>query len=301
MDIDAIRLNLNQDSIHVLQLIIAIIMFGVALDLKLSDFKDVVKKPKSLVAGLFGHYLLFPIFTYLLIVTFETRASISLGLAMVAICPAGNLANLFTHMGRGNTAVSVGLTSLTTLLAVFTMPVSLIFMGRFIPGSEVLLSEISINTAEIIQGVFVVLALPLMIGMLISKNAPGIALKLKKVMSKLSIIFLIIFIIGALAANFQHFIDYIHMIVGIVFVHNLLSLATGLIVGKLASVSAEDIKGITFPMSVKNTALGLALVFQFFEGLGGMALIVAWWGISQITLGLILSTMMKKKLQVSVA
>lgn len=293
MDIDLIRLNLNQDSMVVLKIIIAIIMLGVALDLKVSDFIATMKKPKALFAGLLNHYLLFPALTYALIIAFNLRPSIALGLALVAICPAGNLANLFTHRSHGKTAISVGLTSITTLLSVFTMPISLIFLGRFIPGSEELLSQISINTYEIIEGVFIVLGLPLGLGMLISKYAESAAIILRKFMSKISLIFLLIFIVGALAANFQHFINYIHMIVGIVFLHNILAFASGWLVAKVIKADSADMKGISFPMGVKNTALGLALVFQFFEGLGGMALIVAFWGITQITFGFIISQLWK--------
>lgn len=295
MDIDLVRLNLNQNSINVLKVIIGLIMFGVALDLKIEDFRGLSKNLKSLVAGLAGHYLIFPALTYIMILVLGLRPSIALGLSMVAICPAGNLANLFTNNAKGNTAISVGITSVTTLLAMFTMPISLMMLGRFIPGAEPLLTEIKIDSFEMLEGVFIIMGIPLIAGMTLTKFKESLAQKLKKILGKLSFVFLLFFIVGALAANFQHFIDYIHMIVAVVLLHNVLALATGLLISKITQLETFDTKGIVFPICVKNTALGLALVFQFFQGMGGMALIVAWWGITQITMGIITSTYYKKK------
>ncbi len=294
MDIDLVRLNLNQNSINVLKIIIGLIMFGVALDLKIEDFRRLSQNLKPLLLGLLGHYILFPLLTYLMILVFGLRPSIALGLAMVSICPAGNLANLFSNTAKGNTAISVGVTSLTTLLAMFTMPVSLMFLGNLIPGANALLTEIQINTLEMLEGVFVIMGIPLIAGMALTKFNESLSSKLKKVLGKLSFVFLLVFIVGALVANFQHFMNYIHMIVGVVLAHSILAILTGIIISKAAGLNSFDMKGILFPISVKNTALGLALVFQFFHGMGGMALIVAWWGITQITMGILISTYFKK-------
>ena len=106
-------------------------------------------------------------------------------------------------------------------------------------------------------------------------------------MSKVSVAFLLLFVIGALAANYHHFLTYFHLILGVVFVLNVMVLLSGYFISKMMRLTDSDARAVTIVMGIKNSALGLAMVFQFFQGMGGMAMIVAWWGISQITMGLV--------------
>jgi BASS family bile acid:Na+ symporter len=116
---------------------------------------------------------------------------------------------------------------------------------------------------------------------------PVFSQKFQKIMSKVSVAFLLLFVIGALAANYHHFFTYFHMILGVVFVLNVAVLLSGYFISKMMRLSDADARAVTIVMGIKNSALGLAMVFQFFQGMGGMAMIVAWWGISQITMGLV--------------
>ena len=287
MDIDLVRLNLNENSMNILKLIIALIMYGVALDLKISDFKTLFKNPLGLAGGFIAQYILFPILVMTIIYFTDVRPSIALGLIMIAACPSGNLANLITSLSKGNVALSVGLTSTTTLLSMVTMPFIFFFLGSRVSGASALLSEIHINSKEMLEGVFILLGIPMLSGMITAKFFPTFGQKLQKIMSKISMIFLLIFIVGALAANYQHFLAYFHMIVGVVFVLNVLVIFGGYFISRLMGLTEYDARSITVVMGVKNSALGLAMVFQFFQGMGGMAMIVAWWGISQISLSLL--------------
>jgi BASS family bile acid:Na+ symporter len=287
MDIDLVRLNLNQSGMTVLKIIIALIMYGVALDLKISDFKALIKNPKGLAAGFIGQFLIFPLITMAIIYFTDVRPSIALGLVMVAACPSGNLANLVTSLAKGNVALAVGLTSSSTLLAMVTTPFLLFFLGEKIPGAAALLSEIHIGSGEMLEGVFILLGIPLILGMITAKMFPVFSQKFQKIMSKVSVAFLLLFVIGALAANYHHFLTYFHLILGVVFVLNVMVLLSGYFISKMMRLSDADARAVTIVMGIKNSALGLAMVFQFFQGMGGMAMIVAWWGISQITMGLV--------------
>ncbi len=287
MDIDLVRLNLNQNGMNVLKLIIALIMYGVALDLKISDFKALIKNPKGLAAGFISQLIIFPLIAIGIIYFAEVRPSIALGLIMIAACPSGNLANLVTSLAKGNVALSVGLTSTATLLSMLTMPFILLFLGSRVPGAGALLTDVHISIGEMLEGVFILLGIPMILGMLTAKFFPMFSVKFQKIMSKVSIVFLLIFIVGALVANYQHFMAYFHMIVGVVFVLNVLVILSGYFVSKLMGLTEYDCRAVTMVTGVKNSALGLAMVFQFFQGMGGMAMIVAWWGISQISFGLI--------------
>jgi len=297
MDIDLVQLNFDQKSLVILQVIIGIMMFGIALNLQISDFLDLLKKPKELILGLFSHFLIFPLLTIALIYVMQPRASIALGLIVVASCPGGNLSNVFTNLTKGNTALSIGLTSLTTLIASITTPIYLLSLGGMIPQASEILTRVELNPIEVISGIFLILGLPLFLGIISKKNFPLFSIKAHKVLNKFSFLFLVIFIIGALVANFQIFLDNIGSIVIIVLLHNLLAFFIGFSFDKF--ILKDKRKGIAllFNGAIRNTALGLAIVFQFFQGLGGMAIIVAWWGVSQITLSLLVSRLLKGKVK----
>jgi BASS family bile acid:Na+ symporter len=294
MDIDLVRLNLNQSSMNILKVIIAIIMYGVALDLKFDDFFNMLKKPKAFITGTLGHYLLFPALAFLLILTINMKPSMALGFVMIAACPGGNISNVMTSLSKGNTALSVGISSFTTIVSMLATPFYLLFLGKYIPGADKLLTEIKLDTWEVFEGVFIILGIPLILGMSSRKLRPDLALKGHKLLGKLSFAFLILFVLGALSANFKFFLDYADKILGLVLVLNLLALSLAFITGKLTNLNRSDINALSYSMGLRNTALGLALVFQFFQGLGGMALVVAFYGLVQIGLGILMTHIWKR-------
>lgn len=294
IDIDLVKLNLNDNSMLVLKIIISIIMFGVALNLKVSDFKNLLKKPKGLILGLTSYYFLLPALTILFVIAFKMKPSIAMGLALIAASPGGNLGNVYTSLSKGNSALSIGITSLTTILSVIATPFYMIFLGKYIPGAENLMAEIKMDPQEAFVGVFLMLGLPIIIGMSFSKYFPLWSDKIKKYIAPFSLIILIVFVIGALVANFQHFLNHYQLIITISVLHNLMFFGTGYLISRIFKTSTEDRNAFILSFGVRNTALSLALVFQFFQGLGGMAMIVAFWGITQNILGILFSFLLKK-------
>jgi bile acid:Na+ symporter, BASS family len=294
MDIDAVRLNLNSGSMITLKVIIGIIMFGVALQLKPSDFIQLLKQPKAFLLGIIGHWVLMPLLTWALVMCLDLKPSIALGLVLVAASPGGNLSNVFTSLAGGNTALTVGLTSATTLSSLFLTPFLLVLLGHQVPGAEALLTEIKLDLWEVFEGVFLVLGIPLGLGMLVGRTFPSFSVRAHRVLAKVSFAFLIVFVVGAFAANYQHFLNYYQSIVGLSVLHAGLGFCLGLALGKVFRLSNRDTVGLILTQGVRNTALSLALVFQFFQGLGGMAMIVAFWGVTQIVFGIILSLLFKK-------
>jgi BASS family bile acid:Na+ symporter len=146
-----------------------------------------------------------------------------------------------------------------------------------------------------LEVIVMLLGVPLVLGMWVAKQFPGFAHKVQKPMKILSFIILLAFIGGALAANLKHFLDYIQLVVGVVFVHNLMALLTGYGLSTLIGLPERDRRAITFEMGIQNSGLGLILIFNFFGGLGGMAIVTAWWGIWHIVAGLTLATYWKNR------
>ncbi len=146
---------------------------------------------------------------------------------------------------------------------------------------------------EMLEIVVLLLGVPLVVGMGVAHRYPGFAARIRKPMKWLSLLVLVGFIVGALAANFRHFLAYIHFVVLVVFIHNLLALVTGYSLSAALGLPERDRRAITFEMGIQNSGLGLILIFNFFNGLGGMAIVTAWWGIWHIVAGLALALVLE--------
>jgi BASS family bile acid:Na+ symporter len=293
--IDQVHLHFSPASLGLLNVVLGLVMFGVALELKIDDFRNALKTPRALALGLVGHHLLFPAMTYVLVTIIEPTPSIGLGMILVSSCPAGHVSNFLTHFSRGNTALSVSVSATSTLLALVMTPLNFAFWGNLHPLTHDLMREIRVSPAEMLAVIFLLLGLPLALGLWIAKMKPAFAHKLQKPMKIFSLLALAGFILGALGANFKHFIEYIHLVLGVVFVHNLLALVTGYSLSKAIGLNEYDRRAITFEMGIQNSGLGLILIFDFFDGLGGMAIITAWWGVWHIIAGMTLATFWRRR------
>ena len=148
---------------------------------------------------------------------------------------------------------------------------------------------------EMLEVIVLLLGVPLVVGMWVARRYPDFALRIRKPMKILSMLVLVGFIVGALAANFRHFLDYIQYVLLVVFIHNLLALVSGYTLSAALRLPERDRRAITFEMGIQNSGLGLILIFNFFNGLGGMAIVTAWWGIWHIVAGLTLAMYWKRR------
>ena len=288
--LDDLRLNLNQDSLWVLNLCLALIMFGVALDLKVSDFKRLIDTPKASIVGLTSQFILLPFVTFLLVLVIEPQPSIALGMMLVAACPGGNISNFLTHLSKGNTALSVSLTAVGTVLAIVMTPFNLELWAGLYPPTALLLKEVQLDALDLFKAILLLAGLPLTVGMIFAHHMPVLAAKVSRGVKPMSILIFLAFVIIAFTNNIDHFLNYIHLVLIIVFIHNAAALLTGYWAARLSGLSKEDQKTIAIETGIQNSGLGLLLIFSFFNGLGGMAIVAAWWGIWHIISGLIIAT-----------
>ena len=295
--IDQVQLNFNPITLLILNGILGFILFGVSLDLKLGDFKLIYKMPKEVLVGLSGQLILLPLLTVGLILIIKPQASLALGMILVASCPGGNLYNFMTHYAKGNTALSVTLTTLATSLAVLSTPLNFYLWGNLLPETNALMTDIDIPFSGIMWNVFLLIALPLTLGLLVSHKFPAFAAKAKKPMKWFSLIFFLAFIILAFAANFSYFLEYIHIVFLIVLVHNGVAFLGGYSLASLFKISYFNKRAITLEVGLQNSGFGLILIFNFFNGLGGMAIITAFWGIWHIISGFTFAHYLNKKQQ----
>jgi BASS family bile acid:Na+ symporter len=289
--VDALQLNFNKEALGTLNIALAVVMYGIALNLKLSDFKLLLQQPKAALLGILAQFVLLPFFTFLLIFFLEPSPSIALGMMLVAACPGGNISNYMTHLAKGNTALSVCLTAFASVAAIFLTPLNFqLYAGLYEPTAA-LLTKIQLNVWDVFKIIFMILGLPLVLGMLTNRFFPVIALKISKLLKPLSFFVFVALVAIALFNNFDQFLEYVQYVVGFVFLHNLIALTTGYGLGQLFGLSKADKKTLTIETGIQNSGLGLLIIFSFFNGLGGMALVAAWWGIWHIVVGLSLSSL----------
>lgn len=293
--LDNVHINFDSGSLWVMNLVLGLVMFGVALEISISDFKPLWLKPKALIAGLVSQFFALPTITFLLVYAIDPLPSIALGMFMVAACPGGNISNFISYLSNANTALSVSLTAMATMLAIVMTPLNFHFWSMLYTPSSSLINEISISSIEMFKLVFLLLGLPLLLGMFINYKIPELALKIAKKLKILSLVFFICLVFIALYNNRVIFMDYILYVFWIVLVHNLIAFSTGYSIGRLFGLAETSVRSITIETGIQNSGLGLLLIFTFFDGLGGMALLAAFWGIWHIISGLILAAFWNRK------
>ena len=284
--IDQVRLNFNPQGLFVINAAIGLMMLGVALELKLEDFKRILIAPKAPAIGLAAQFILLPAVTFLLTLILQPPPSVALGMMLVAACPGGNLSNIITYLARGNCAVSVSMTAVSTAAAIFMTPLNLTVWGSLNPHTHQILRKVSLSPFDVFVNIFIILGIPLVVGLAVSHYFPSLILKVRKPFKIFSLIFFLGIVAGALVANWQYFIKYVGLVFFGVLIHNALALNLGYWFGRLLRLSEQDTRAVSIEVGIQNSGLGLVLVFTFFQGLGGMAIITAWWGIWHIIAGL---------------
>ena len=299
--IDAIDVNMNKTGMDIINIVLAFVMFGVALGIKPSSFLDIVRRPKSMVVGIICQIILLPALTFLLTIIFKNWISpmVALGMLLVAACPGGNISNFITSFSRGNIELSVSLTAFNTAACIFTTPLNFSFWGNLylnFAEKRMILPELEIPFWEIFKTIVILLGIPLVLGCLCSQYLPKVANALKKPMQYLSVAFFAIMIVLTFGNNIDAFMKCIRYIFLIVLVHNLLALGIGFSMGTICKTPYKDRRTLTIETGIQNSGLGLVLLFnpaifspEIWANNGGMVVITAWWGVWHIISGLTLA------------
>lgn len=292
-DIDQHSFEFNPDQLILLNICLGFLMFAVALDIKLSDFKRVFDNPKAVIVGLTSQLLLLPLLSIALVYLFRPAPSIAMGMMMISACPGGNVSNYAVHLSKGNTALSILMTSITTVCAIIITPLAFGFWTKLIPGDSAI--SISVEPSQMVQTIFLLIFVPLAIGMLSNRYLPSFTEKINKPVKTIAMVIFISFAVVAIYTKFEDLRTYVHLVFFIVLVHNALALMMGYGFAKLNKMKEYTARAISIETGIQNTGLGLILIFNFFDGLGGMALIVAWWGIWHLISGFLLATYWGRK------
>ncbi|WP_272023319.1 bile acid:sodium symporter family protein [Olleya namhaensis] len=290
VEVDHAQINFDSNGLFILNIALAIVMFGVALGINIQDFKQLIKQPKPILVGLLSQFVLLPLVTFLLVISIQPEPSIALGMFMVAACPGGNISNFITHLSKGNTALSISLTAFASVLALVFTPFNFQLYGNLYAPTATILKSVTLQPMAIFKIMALILGIPLIGGMLLNYYRPNWSNQLSKVLKPVSIFIFISIIVIAFSKNITVFTDFIHHVLAIGISHNIVALLLGFLVAKAFRLSFKNQKTLSIETGIQNSGLGLLLVFTFFNGLGGMAVLVAFWGIWHIISGLILAS-----------
>ena len=287
--IDAVMLNFSPTSLQILNAVLAIVMFSIAIDLKPSDFNKLLRAPKALLTGLFSQFLVLPALTFGIVLVTTPPPSIALGLILVAACPGGNISNFITHRAGGNSALSVSMTAFATVVAIFLTPFNIALWGSLYAPTRAILRETAIDPVSVAVTVGVMLVLPLCLGVLLNMKRPEVTARLRTPLQFLSMGIFVAFVVLALATNWSLFVQFAGAVALLVLLHNAVALAAGYATATVVGLSDFDRRAVMIETGIQNSGLGLILIFGFFSGLGGMAVVAAFWGIWHAISGIVMA------------
>jgi BASS family bile acid:Na+ symporter len=281
----------------VLNITLALMVLGLALDVKPKAFFKVMQSPKAPAIALLAQFLLLPMFTCGLTLILDLPVGIELGMILVAACPGGALSNFITHLSGGNTALSISITAISSSLALFMLPINFVFWAGLNPETHAMLQSINVSAMDILLSLLVVLALPLVLGFAIQHFLPKFSEVLHHILKYLSVAALFVFIFVAIFRNQEAFFEHFWLLLVIVFVHNALALCLGYFSSSAAKLNLADKKAVTLEVGMQNSSLAIAIVFSQFGGEHGMALISAFWGTWHIVSGLVFALLCARYLK----
>jgi BASS family bile acid:Na+ symporter len=269
-----------------LSLVLATMVFSIALELKIEDFKRVALAPKAVVAGLIPQFILLPVGTWVATLLLDLPPNIEAAMLLVAACPGGSLSNVITHFGRGNTALSVSVSAVAALIALVATPFNFAWMAASNPATASWMRSLSIDPSGIWLSLLVMLAIPMLLGMTLAFFKPQLAAKLTKPLANFSLIALFAFIIVGLLKERSNLTLALLPTLLLVIAHNASGLALGWLTAKAFGVSTPDRRAIMIEGGMQNSGLALGIIALQFGNDLGMVTVAGLWGIWHIVSGL---------------
>lgn len=284
-ELDSLRIVLDPIGQAGVSLALMLVMFSVALGLRVDDFRFLLDKPVLLFGGVVAQVLLLPLVTYILILIMAPPASVALGMIVVACCPGGAVSNLLTYLSRGNVAVSVALTATSSMLAAILTPASILFWAHAYGPTSNLLKTLDVSPYLFLAQTTLLLVVPLVLGMMVAAKAPDVAARIKQRATLLGSSVLVGVIIYGIAYFFEILFPVLSILGIVVVIHNAVAFATGAAAGLVLSRVAATRRALTFEIGIQNAGLALVILLSQLKGLGGAAAMAAVWGVWHLIAG----------------
>lgn len=291
--VDALRVDLSPTFQLIMSISLVVMMFTVALGLKIKDFMDLRKEPLAVAGGVLAQILGLPLLTLGLIILFEPAPSVALGMIVVASCPGGNVSNALTLFSKGDTAYSVSLTSISAVSAALVTPISILFWANQYGPTSALVDTLDVDPSIFLVQTAGLLALPLFAGMSVAHWKPEIAARLRRLLTPVAFLILVGLILVGAFSNRDVLFSTEHSLIPLVMGHNALAFILGGLAGFAMQLAGAKIRALTFEVGIQNAGLGLLLLLSQFGGVGGAVAVTALWGVWHITAGFVLVGMFR--------
>ncbi|CAN7492457.1 bile acid:sodium symporter family protein [Rossellomorea sp. LjRoot5] len=265
-------------------ILLGVVMFGMGLTLKPVDFQLVLKKPLPVITGVLAQFLIMPLGAFLIAYILGLPAELAAGLVLLGSVPGGTASNVMVYLAKGNLALSVAMTSLSTLLAPIATPLILLGLaGQWLP----------VDPVAMFLSIVQVIILPITFGLVIRKLFPGTVEKSLNVIPLISVLAIIIIVSAVVSANVENIASSGAIIFTAVILHNLFGLGLGYGTGVLMKLDEGTRRAISIEVGMQNSGLGVALATAHFGPLAALPSVIAavWHNIS----GPILATFWSKK------
>lgn len=256
-----------------ISLLLGVIMFGMGLTLTIEDFGEIFKAPKSVLIGVIAQYTIMPLLAFGLATVFQLPPEVAVGVILVGCCPGGTASNVMTYLARGNTALSVTVTAVSTLLApILTPTLTLIFASRWLP----------VSAGDMFISIIQIVLIPIVLGLVIRFFFSNAVEKSVKALPLISVIGIVAVASAVVAVNTEEIATTGLLIFTVVILHNLLGLLIGFLLAKIVRLDYEDQKAISIEVGMQNSGLGSTLALMHFAPIAAVpsALFSVWHNIS---------------------
>jgi bile acid:Na+ symporter, BASS family len=273
-----------------LPLALAVIMFGLGLALTVEDFRRIGRQPRPVVVALATQLLLLPLICFGLVLWVGLDPLLAVGMMLLAASPGGTTANLFSHLFRGDVALNITLTAVNSVIAVVTLPIVVNLAVAFFDPQGA--GEIGLQVGKTLQ-VFVIVLVPVAIGMAVRSTRPGFAARADKPVRIASAVVLALVIVGAMLAERENLAEYLVDVGLVATVFCLVSLALGYLLPRLAGVEDRQALSSAFEVGIHNSTLAIAVAVSVL-GNETLAVPAAVYGVLMFPLALLAGAVLRK-------
>ena len=254
----------------ILPLALAFIMFVLGLGLTGTDFSRVIKQPRDFFVGALSQVILLPVIAFILVKIWPIAPELAIGVMIIAAAPGGVTSNLLTSFAKGDVALSISLTAIISLFSVITIPFIVLTSVELLGGSNIT-QDISLFSMS--RDMFLIVTVPVILGMLLRKFSSGVALKLEPIAKKVSIALFVLVLLGAIAAERENVISYFAQAGLITLILNVVMMIVAYYVAHFLASGTKQKKCITIECGLQNGTLAIFVATSIFGG--GMYVIPA--------------------------
>jgi len=265
--------------------LLMVIMFGMGLTIKPSDFAVLFTRPKDMIVGCISQFVFMPLIAFLLCKVFSLDIALTAGVVLVGTCPGGTASNVITYMSKGDVALSVGMTSVNTILAPLLTPLITYMILR---------TKVEVNIVSMILSILQVVVVPIVVALLVHKFFKKVSEKIVSILPMVSTIGICMIIASVVSHNSEKIFSTGLVVLAVVVLHNLLGYLCGFTVGKCFKMSPSKIKAISIEIGMQNSGLATSLAASSFPDLAMATVPGAIFSVWHNLSGAILSSIYKR-------